>query len=82
MRLVGIYIQLVHKLTVLQIRHQATCHHQEWLMVEEEDFNERKIDEEDDETMRFIWCCARCRDTPEEIDPMSLSSMEDHYAVQ
>lgn len=53
-------------------------------MVKEDDFNERRIDEEDvdDEIMRFIWCCARCRDTPEEIDPMCLSSMEDHYAIQ
>jgi len=43
-----------------------------------------EIDEEDGsrETSQFIWCCVRCRDTPDEDELMSLPIMEGHYVVE
>ncbi|KAF8716073.1 hypothetical protein AX14_012443 [Amanita brunnescens Koide BX004] len=69
------------------IRHQVRCHYHsevDWYIADEDEFDDRyvEVDEEDEQSKRSIWCCARCRDTPEETNPMPLSLMKNHYAIQ
>ncbi|KAK2464756.1 hypothetical protein APHAL10511_003174 [Amanita phalloides] len=79
------------------ISHRAITHHLadcDWYIADEDEYNDNIFeiedehddddddDDDNDETMNYIWCCTRCRDTPQERVPTSLSSMMDHYVIQ